>query len=248
MDNKRIVLITVMGIAANALVPCRATAADDPRMPAAMLFGAPIYAEEMQPPGLEQVKHKIWSALRARFCAEHDCEPTEEEYRAFEEGFRRLMTRNPPPGWESRESAISAEEYERLTQELAQQRAAPGERRQEIDQAAASLTALRNQKLGDMTKDVGMVWIREWKFNRALYRQYGGQVIWQQAGLEPLDAYRTWLEEHQRNGSFVLIDPELQTLFWLYFTVGHVTVDERFLAETGLSDPFEKPWWELPQR
>ena len=33
-----------------------------------------------------------------------------------------------------------------------------------------------------------------WKFNRELYRQYGGMVIWQQAGIEPLDAYKQFLE------------------------------------------------------
>ncbi|MEE4173663.1 MAG: META domain-containing protein [Xanthomonadales bacterium] len=59
--------------------------------------------------------------------------------------------------------------------------------------------------------------IEQWKLNRALYEQYGGRVIYQQFGPEPLDAYRQFLEERQAAGDFVFLDPDVEAAFWRYF-------------------------------
>jgi hypothetical protein len=58
-----------------------------------------------------------------------------------------------------------------------------------------------------MRRDMGCSMIRQWKLNRALYRQYGGRIIFQQLGPEPLDAYRRYLEERQAAGDFVIKKP-----------------------------------------
>ena len=60
--------------------------------------------------------------------------------------------------------------------------------------------------------------IERWKINRALYEEYGGRIIFQQLGPEPLDAYRTFLEERERAGDFQIDDKPLADAFWRYFT------------------------------
>ncbi len=60
--------------------------------------------------------------------------------------------------------------------------------------------------------------IRQWKVNRALFREYGGRVIYQQLGPEPLDAYREFLEQRRQAGDFELLDEATADIFWAYFT------------------------------
>ena len=60
--------------------------------------------------------------------------------------------------------------------------------------------------------------IRQWKINRALYAEYGGRIIYQQLGPEPLDAYRQFLEQRQNEGAFTILDKSLEPGFWHYFT------------------------------
>jgi heat shock protein HslJ len=69
-----------------------------------------------------------------------------------------------------------------------------------------------------MRRDMGRSMIRQWKLNRALYQRYGGRIIYQQLGPEPLDAYRRYLEERQAAGDFEIHDKSFEELFWRYFT------------------------------
>jgi hypothetical protein len=65
---------------------------------------------------------------------------------------------------------------------------------------------------------VAKAFIEQWKVNRALYRQYGGRVIFQQGGAEPLDAYRNFLENAQANGDFAIFEKRFEPVFWKYYT------------------------------
>jgi hypothetical protein len=84
--------------------------------------------------------------------------------------------------------------------------------------AEDDLTAEERAEVAGMRRDMGRAIIRQWKLNRALHEQYGGRVIYQQMGPEPLDAYRQFLEERQRAGDFTIDDPALAEAFWGYFT------------------------------
>jgi hypothetical protein len=80
------------------------------------------------------------------------------------------------------------------------------------------LTPEEAAEVARMRNDMARAIIVHWKLNRALYRQYGGRIIFQQLGPEPLDAYRAFLEQKQREGAFTINDPALATQFWRYFT------------------------------
>lgn len=69
-----------------------------------------------------------------------------------------------------------------------------------------------------MRRDMARTIIRQWKIDKALYDRYGGRIIYQQLGPEPLDAYRLFLEERQREGAFAIHDQGLANRFWRYFT------------------------------
>jgi hypothetical protein len=59
--------------------------------------------------------------------------------------------------------------------------------------------------------------IEQWMINKALYQQYGGRIIYQQGGPEPLDAVRNYLKEQQQNGAFKILVKSFEAPFWEYF-------------------------------
>jgi hypothetical protein len=66
-------------------------------------------------------------------------------------------------------------------------------------------------------REIGAAFIRQWKVNQALYQQYGGRIVFQQGGPEPLDAYAKFLEEAQARGDFEILDRGLEDAFWKYY-------------------------------
>jgi heat shock protein HslJ len=84
--------------------------------------------------------------------------------------------------------------------------------------AAENLTPEEAEELKKMQHEMGRSMIRQWKINRALHEQYGGRIIAQQLGPEPLDAYRLFLQEQQKAGAFKIGNAEFEKAFWRYFT------------------------------
>ena len=84
--------------------------------------------------------------------------------------------------------------------------------------AADELSPEEQAEVADMRRSMASSMIRQWKLNRALYAQYGGRIIYQQLGPEPLDAYRMYLKEQQAGGALDFLDPELEAEFWGYFS------------------------------
>lgn len=84
--------------------------------------------------------------------------------------------------------------------------------------AEDNLTPEETAEVEQMRRNMARSMIRQWKANRALYRQYGGRIIYQQFGPEPLDAYRHYLEERQVAGDFTIHEKAFEDVFWRYFT------------------------------
>lgn len=66
-------------------------------------------------------------------------------------------------------------------------------------------------------EQIAAAFILQWKINRALYEQYGGRIIYQQGGPEPLDAYRKFLDESAARGDFAIVNEDLEAGFWRYY-------------------------------
>lgn len=86
--------------------------------------------------------------------------------------------------------------------------------------------------------------VRSWKINKALYAKYGGRVIFQQAGVEPLDAYRDFLRQQEKKGSFQILDKKYEAPFWRYFTNDAM---HTFYPKEDGAKFINTPWWMMEQ-
>lgn len=84
--------------------------------------------------------------------------------------------------------------------------------------AADDLGPEERAELDTIQREMGAALIRHWKINKSLYLAYGGRIIYQQLGPEPLDAYRQYLEDRQQAGDFTIKIPAMAESFWRYFT------------------------------
>ena len=84
--------------------------------------------------------------------------------------------------------------------------------------------------------------IKQWKINHALYQQYGGRIVFQQGGPEPLDAYRKFLDESAARGDFRITNPDLDAGFWRYYR--DESIHEFFKpGSAGEAKAFADPPW-----
>ena len=89
---------------------------------------------------------------------------------------------------------------------------------------------------------VAKAYIEQWMISKALYQQYGGRIIFQQGGPEPLDAMRDYLKEQQQKGAFKIFEKSFEAPFWEYF----VTDSKHSFFKQGSKDEkqaFDQPWW-----
>lgn len=89
-------------------------------------------------------------------------------------------------------------------------------------------------------KKVARSFILKWKVHKSLFDKYGGRVIFQQAGPEPIDAYRMFLEEEKKRGNFTFIDKSLEDSFWNYFKNDKI---HTFYSEEEGKKLINDPWW-----
>lgn len=80
------------------------------------------------------------------------------------------------------------------------------------------LTPEETAEVDAMQREMARAIIRQWKINKALQEQYGGRIIYQQLGPEPLDAYRQFLRQREADGAFAIRNQALEASFWRYFT------------------------------
>jgi hypothetical protein len=194
---------------------------------------------------MEQLMKRIWTPLYDEFAKIHDTTPAEVELEDFAERTRAAE--------EKRHRDLVAEK-ERLTQELVELKHKANTMNlpaEEYDAIEAQMLALaaqyeRLEKRDSLTRplmdekqmDFFARWyVSNWKKQRALYKKYGGRVIWQQVGPEAIDAMRDLLKQREREGCFTISDPDLHDRFWEYF------VNDRM--HVFIPDPdriFKHPW------
>ena len=95
-----------------------------------------------------------------------------------------------------------------------------------------------------MQRETGRGIVMQWKINKSLYDQYGGRIIYQQLGPEPLDAYRRFLKQREAEGAFTIHDPTLAESFWHYFT-DETIHDYMEPGGTDEARAFAIPPWEI---
>lgn len=161
-----------------------------------------------------------------------------------------LLENRPPP--ESERRAMRAES-EGLRRELKSENLNDAERRaiqqqitfndrfQDLTDAQAEVEWKKMDEEIRRAMAIGMV--EHWKLDRDLFKQFGGRIIFQQTGLEPIDAERAFLQERDKAGDFTIYDADLKEGFWHYWKRDHGSFT---LKETTGHEFDEPPWSKGP--
>lgn len=110
------------------------------------------------------------------------------------------------------------------------------------DAPTEALTEEEKKQVAEMEEGMARSLIRAWKINKALFDQYGGRVIYQQMGPEPLDAYRRFLEDRLQAGAFKLSDRKYEADLWKTYTDDQL---HDFVPEEKRPSLIQTPPWEI---
>jgi hypothetical protein len=189
----------------------------------------------------------IFGPLLDRFAAESKIEVTDKEIDAFLVKMEEM----------DRQQVVEFEQMRRkLTEDLKstslsdKDRKAKEDRLQTLERLIKMKSEIKAQDQGKeaslvpMKRNIARQTIRTWKVNLALYQKYGGRVMFQQAGVEPVDAYRDFLKEEEKKGDFKILDRRYEAPFWKYFT------DEKhtFFSDSEGKEAINTPWWLAKER
>ncbi|WP_163867229.1 hypothetical protein [Myxococcus eversor] len=174
----------------------------------------PLLKDYARQKSLEPTKEELQAYIGATSKFEK-----EEFMRAKEDSERRRneLRRVDLPPARRKALQVELESAEQLVQSMSQERA-----------EAAAIAKPPSDR-------VARAMVLSWKLQRALHRQYGGDIIFQQAGDEAVGAYLPFLEERQKVGDFKLLDEELGRRFWDYVRSAPGIRTE--------PDALETPWW-----
>ena len=207
-------------------------------------LAADAYVAWLQKEKNEKLRTLVWQAVFQDFAKQQGVEPTTAEIDSQISSQRRFM---------KEDKLRRAKERERLVVELKSPNLTEAQRKlsqqyldtllslEKHDAAMAQerRTPEQEKMWANSDRRVAQVWVKNWKVNQALYRTFGGRIIFQQAGWEPIDAYRKVLEQYQARKAFVVHDLASRDAVYSYFKFNFVYADE-----TKAKFYFEKPYWE----
>jgi hypothetical protein len=201
----------------------------------------------------------IWRPLMDKYCLEHDLQPTNEEIELYKNTMGNVLSES---FWDDYLRTLhDSLEADNLTESEKHDATElislfEGESIESRDtryvrflSSKLESTQLTAEERRTYTETLAMFEAEQklpeaemkfWKFNRALYAEYGGVVIFQQSNpFEPVGAHREWLEHHEEVGDFEILDPDARAQFWDYY--------QRDWESTPWvvhdPDPLGQPWW-----
>ena len=251
-----LIILSVVGLAGSPALAGEAGA----RRPVAEVLGQAVYADELAQPATaggpaldaapleralgEKLRTLVWTAVFEDYAKQRRIEPTAAEIESQLRDHRRFK----------QEDKIRREkERERLAKELKSPNL-PEARRKQAQQHLETLDRIEDHeaRIAEERRDperekmwqeserrVTETWVKRWKINQALHREFGGRIVFQQAGWEPIDAYRKVLEQYEAKKAFVVRDRALRDAVYGYFKFNFVYADE-----SKAKFYFEKPYWE----
>ncbi|HMO26929.1 MAG TPA: hypothetical protein PKB10_11730 [Tepidisphaeraceae bacterium] len=184
----------------------------------------------------------VIGTLREAYIAEHKLDATEEEVDSI------VAAMGLPPIDPQKELESQRQTIERLL-EMARTAESDESRRraevaaawarehlEELERFTPEQWQARDREGKAFQRQIYRSWVVEWKFSRALWKEFGGRGIYQQGGREPIDAYPAWLRREAAAGRFKIAAPQLSASFWQHF-------EKRGGVEVPEGDPFATPFW-----
>lgn len=204
----------------------------------AIVLDQPISVKESK-----QMKGIIFGLLLQKFAKDNKIEAAEAEIDSFVKKMEESK---------KEQKAENEKEKKKLTEELKDKNISAKKRKEkekylaQIEELAKMEVQLAEELEGQeeqvkfMERQMAKQFVQSWKVNKALYDKYGGRVIFQQAGPEPLDAYRDFLKEQEKNGAFKIIDKKYEPGFWRYFINDKM---HTFYPKEEGEKFITTPWW-----
>jgi len=203
----------------STIAACASGSYGDPKAPVAgKVLGTVVHTTDA-----EELRYVVLKELTDRYAAGKGISVTQAEIDAYVRQVRESMRRD-------REAKVARRDE--LTRRLAAGGLTDAERKaltSELDSVNRFLAAIGDPAAATVDPEetrareqIAAAFIRQWKINRALYQQYGGRIIFQQGGPEPLDAYRKFLEERQARSDFTILNKDLEAAFWRYYVTDSI--------------------------
>ena len=195
----------------------------------------------------EAIKNLVWSSVFRDYAEKRRIEPTQAEIDSQIRSQKKFMAEDKVRREKQRDELIVELKSSGLSEA----------KRKQSQQYLDTLNSLRDHDVKmekersdpaaekmwqESERRVAAVWVRQWKVNQSLYREFGGRIIFQQAGWEPIDAYRLLLDQYKAEKRFVVREQSLQDAVYRYFKHNFVYADEK-----KAKFYFEKPYWERTQ-
>jgi len=164
----------------------------------------------------DEMKYVILAKLLDQYAEDHDIGVKPVEIDTYVESLHRVAERDRKRHEERRQelsrklksTSLTASERKSLSSELD----TVNEFLNDVEEMTKS-TAKNPDEVRQYREQVAAAFIKQWKINRSLYKQYGGRIIFQQGGPEPLDAYRMFLQEQKKKGAFMILDKAFEEKF-----------------------------------
>ena len=208
----------------------------------AVVLGKKITTEDK-----EELDGIIFGALLERYANENKIQATRMELDQFVEK-TETKAKELQAEWLRDRAALRTELKSSALSD--RERKEKESRLQTIEHILKSTRDVENETKGmekqrrSSERTVAQHFVRTWKINKALYVQYGGRVIFQQAGVEPVDAYRDFLKDEEKKGSFQILDRRYEASFWRYFT--NDTMHTFYSKDEGARF-INTPWWMMEE-
>ena len=202
---------------------------------------APVAAEaldvQIRTSNPDEMAYVIRQVLLVNYAKEHHLEATQAEIDEFLAKKQQADARMRKEAEARREQDKEALQSKDLTDE---ERTRIEAELKYIDGMLKANTAAGDPQRAAAEKQMARALIEQWKVSRALYGQYGGRVIYQQGGAEPLDAYHEYFKAAQKSGDFTILNKEFEPAFWAYYTTDKM---HKFYPENQQEKAINTPWW-----
>jgi len=182
-----------------------------------------------------ELRRLIFGPLLKKYADEQKVDVTDAEISEFSEGRERVLARQTAEWQQARDDM--AKELE--VPDISDVRRKKIESR--IERFDKALDRRKTRRSNKKHEGPAKAFVGAWKVNKSLFKRYGGRVIFQQGGPEPLDAYREFLKQQENAGRFEIKDKQTADLFWNYFT--NDDMHTFFSDANKAAKSIEEPWW-----
>lgn len=193
----------------------------------------------------DRLQGLIFGALLEQYAKENNIEPTQDELDVFGQKMEEQQKRQQVKYKEDREKLIKELQSPSLSERERKDKTTYLQTIENILKITKELeekNTLSQEQKRAIRQTGDRYWIKSWKINKSLYQKYGGRIIFQQAGPEPLDAYREFLKEQEKKKAFQIFGKEHEDSFWKYFINDAM---HTFYPKKDGAKLMNTPWWLL---